>query len=138
MFRGKHALLQGCGCVAALYRYLGLAQHFAGVELLRDDVYRTTAYLIARFDCAGMGVETAIFREQGRVDVDDPSAPLLDEPGGKDAHEAGERDCADIMFLECGAQQAIISPFVEPFAVEAPGLQRAVLCPGETCCVGFV
>ena len=104
MFRGKHALLQGCGCVAEFYRYLGLAQHFASVELFRDDVDGAAAHIVAGLDGPGVRVEAAIFREQGRVNVDDPFDPFSNEPGRENPHEAGKRDGADAEFVQRSAQ----------------------------------
>ncbi len=80
MLGGEHALFEALRRVAGFDRHFDLAEHLAGVELLGDDVDRATADLVARLDGARMRVEATVFGQQGRVDVDDPPAPLLDEP----------------------------------------------------------
>src|SRR5436305_9802187 len=97
MFGGEHALLERLRRIAAKDRHLGPAEDLTRVELFGDDVDRTAALPVARFDRAGVGVETAIFGKQDGMDVDDPAPPLLDEPRRADAHETGERDGADDM-----------------------------------------
>ena len=50
---------------------------------------------VASIERASMRIEAGIFGEQGWVDIQHPPAPLLDEPRGEDAHEAGKRDGPD-------------------------------------------
>src|SRR4029079_19033525 len=104
MFGRQHALFKALGRVAYLDRNLGASEHLAGVELFGHQMHRATAYAVARCDGSGMSVPPLVFGKERWVDVDDPAAPLIDEPGREDAHEARERDGADFMFLERVAQ----------------------------------
>ena len=55
----------------------------------------------------GMGVETLVARQQGRVDVDHALRPLCDEPRGQHAHEARKADISQCGgFRECAAWSA--------------------------------
>ena len=60
MFRGQDALFETFWRVAGLDAHFGLAEHFARIELLRDDVYRAAGDSIARLECPGVGVEPSI------------------------------------------------------------------------------
>ena len=137
MLGGEHALLQASRRVAGLDRHLGLAQHLAGVELFGDDMDRAAADGIPGLDRSSMRVEPAIFGQQGRVDVDDPRRPLLDEPGREDAHEPGERDGADAMCIESSAQFAVECLLVDALAVPRPSSQPTCLCPFEAAAPGL-
>ena len=53
---------------------------------------RDAAMAVTGLDRARMGVETRIFREQRRVDVEHPSLPAGHEFGAEDAHVSGEND----------------------------------------------
>src|SRR4029078_11559501 len=115
MLGGQHALFESCWRVDGLNWHFGLSQHLAGVELIGDDVNRTAADLIACADRAGMGVEASVLWKQGRVDVDDPPRPAVDEPGREDAHEARKRKRSNAMFIESRSHTAgIILPLDNP------------------------
>ena len=54
-----------------------------------------------------MRVQAAIGGQQGRVDVEHAVAPLVDEPGRQQPHEAGEAQELDAMGLEHDLQRAL-------------------------------
>jgi hypothetical protein len=60
MFGGEDTLFEGLWSVAREDGHFGLPEHFAGIQLLRYNVNRAAADLIARLQRARMGVETSI------------------------------------------------------------------------------
>ena len=100
-------------------RDFGLAEHLAGIELLGDDMDRAPLTASPASSARCMGVEPAIFGQQGRVDVEDPASPLVDEPGRQDAHEAGERDGPDLVLVEDRAALPVERLFPAPLLSSA-------------------
>ncbi len=89
-------------CVALHDRNAGLTDDRAFVHAFGDDVDGATGLGITRRDGAGMGVQTGIERQQGRVDIDHATLPFSDQPRGEDTHISGKGDDLNIAFLQFG------------------------------------
>src|SRR3954451_3211048 len=123
MFGGEHPLLEGGRSIIRPDCHSDLPEHLAGIEILCHHVNGAAANLVTCFDRPCMSIKTAIFGQQGRVDVEDPPAPFLDKQGRKNAHEAGESDRADTVVVECRAHSSIKVFLADPPALESPGLK---------------
>src|SRR5436190_6903405 len=107
----------------------GATENFSGVELFGHEMNRAAADGVAGGKHAAMRVQPLILGKKGRVDVDDPAPPALDEPGRQDAHETGESNGAYLMILERAAERLVeFFPF-DAFAVPGPGRQFSASCP---------
>src|SRR5689334_19850900 len=131
MFCGENPLLEGRGSIVGHDRNLGLTEHLASIELLCHNVDGAAADLVAGFDGPLMSVQTAIFRQQGGMDVENPSAPFLDKPRGENSHEAGKGNRADTEVVECRAHYPIKFFLAGPAALESPGLKAGLSGPIE-------
>src|SRR6185312_2003280 len=127
-----------CGRITRFDRHLGLTEYFAGVQFLGDDMDRAPADKVSGLDRSRMRVEPSVFREQRRVDVDDPPLPFADEPGGKNAHEPRERDGADAILVEGRTQPSVEFFLVDAFAVLSPGRESTIASPLEARRIDFV
>ena len=63
------------------------------------------------------------------MDVEDPAAPFLDEPGRENSHEAGKGDRSDIVLVERGAELAVEYFLCHALAFECPDFKSASLRP---------
>jgi len=88
----QYARGQGRFCVARADRDSRLHDAFTAVDYLVDEVDGASGLTVSRFEGAGMGVQAGVFREKGRVYVDDPVLERADEGGLDHPHEAGEHD----------------------------------------------
>ena len=64
-------------------------------------------HLHARLESPPVRIEALESRQQGRVDVENSTLPLLDETGGQQPHEAGKTDDIDAMLFKHGLQGAL-------------------------------
>src|SRR5262245_65408960 len=55
-----------------------------------------------RLECSPMRIKALESRQQGRVDIEYPMLPLLDEARSQQAHETGKTDYVDAIFLSGG------------------------------------
>src|SRR4029079_1349182 len=85
-----------------------------------------------------MSVESAVLRKQGRVDIENTAAPLLDEPGRENTHEAGEGEGADFMALQRTVHLAVELLLADALALKGPGLKSSLACPFEASSIGPV
>ena len=112
MFLLQHPRSQRVGRILVQHRHGGLRHDRAGVHFRRNEMHRRAVKLHAIGQRALMGVQAAIGGQEGRVDIEHPAVPLLDEPGGQHAHEAGEADQLDLVLIELRLHRAF-----EAFAV---------------------
>jgi hypothetical protein len=73
-----------------------LPEDFARIHLVDNQMYSAAVLGVASCKRALMRARTRIFRQERRMDVDQPASPLLYEIGSQDAHEAGQRDKLDV------------------------------------------
>ena len=90
VFLGMNPLRQAGWRVIRLYRYYCLYDQRATVEFLGDEVHAAAMLAITGFQSPLMGVQAFVFRQQGRVDIQQAAGVMTDETGGEDAHEAGQ------------------------------------------------
>ena len=62
------------------------------VEFLVDEMDGDAMFALAGFEYAPVGMHARIFRQQGRVDIENPARLLLHESRTEDAHESRQRD----------------------------------------------
>ena len=62
------------------------------VQFGRDEMHAGAVCRIARVECALMRAKSGIFRQQRRMNIDDASAPCLDDIWIDHAHESCEHD----------------------------------------------
>ena len=79
-------------CVAGFDREFDLRDDRAAVELRRDEMHARAVHRIAGRDRALVRLESAIFRQQRRMDVDRAADPWRKHAGIENAHEAREHD----------------------------------------------
>ena len=90
MFALLYTLGQGINGIVRMHRNGGLGNQRAAIKLFGDEMNGAAVFAIAGFQGAGMGIQSAIFGQQGRVDVDQAPGVMADKHGRKNAHEAGE------------------------------------------------
>src|SRR5690242_9529285 len=91
MFRDQHSFGERGGGVPGHHRDLDLAKYLARIELIGDEVNCRPRRLVAFRQSRLVSPEAFEFRQQGRVDVEDPALPSFDEVVRNDPHEAGDR-----------------------------------------------
>ena len=95
-------LFQKTGCdsfrrITRQYRYLGLQDHLAVVQMFINKMNGAAGHFCARFECLPLSIEPGKIRQQTRVNIDDAVWKLGNEPRGKQPHITGEADQFDIV-----------------------------------------
>ena len=92
MFDRQHPGRKFCRRIVRHDRYPALDDPRAAIEVLGYKMHRTAVPRFAAVDGALMRIETGKLRQQRWVYVQHPSAEMVDEGAGQDAHEAGQDD----------------------------------------------
>src|SRR5215217_250053 len=99
----------------------------AFVEAGRDEMHRAAVFLAAIGKHPGMGVKAPVIGQEGRVDVDHPALPVIDEVFAQDAHEAGEADIVDLPALKDLGHHVFEHVAAQELALRQRGRGDAVL-----------
>src|SRR5690349_4778646 len=121
MFGGEDPRFEGGGRVARFDLYLAGPEDSARIQFFGDDMDGAASLGFARCEDPRMRVEPAIGGEQGWMDVDDPSPPLSDECRRQEPHISGQRDRADVMVDQGGADRLVEDFAGDALAVPTPG-----------------
>ena len=73
----------------------------AAVEVLVDEVNRNPVLALTGGEHAPVGMQSSVFRQQRRVDVQDAAAVAAHEIPAKYAHETGQRDQVGSERVDC-------------------------------------
>ncbi len=98
MLRDQYPVGQRLRCVAGEDRDFDLAEYLTRIELLADEMHGCAAFCVAGGEAGLMSPEPLVFRQEGRVDVEDSAVPPDEEFRGNDAHEPRECDQLDLAF----------------------------------------
>jgi hypothetical protein len=79
----------------------------AAIEFRRREMDACAVLGVAGLEAAAMGVESAIFRQQRGMNVDEPAGKALGELRGQNAHEPCEHDDLRTMRFEHARQRAL-------------------------------
>ncbi len=104
-----HTITQRIGRVVGQYRDAGLHDGGAAIQLFGNEVDSSTMLAITRFQCALVGMQTRVFGQQGRMDVQQPSLVVDDKISGKNAHETGQNDPLRFMGINQLGQCPVIT-----------------------------
>jgi hypothetical protein len=107
VFLRQHPRAEGVGRVVVAHRHRRLRDDRPGVHFRRDEMHRAAVDFHAIGQRALMRVQALVGGQQGRVDVEHPARPALDEPRRQQAHEAGETDDLDAARLQRRLHRAL-------------------------------
>ena len=102
MLGGLDPRLQGFDRVIRPDHHFCLREDFPGVHPFIDIVHGATGDLIAGGEGLSCGLGSAVFREEGRVHVDDVSWVSGEERGADDTHETGQDDQFNFLLAQDG------------------------------------
>jgi len=86
--------------ITIFYSNGSLRNDGSGIDIVGNEMNGCTVLRRACFECALMGVEPGKGRQQGRVDIYQPSGVVIDEGLAKDAHESGEHNQFGLVFID--------------------------------------
>ncbi|AMO47786.1 Hypothetical protein AKI40_1370 [Enterobacter sp. FY-07] len=122
--------LNACGdflfCIAIEHRHFCLQNHRAAVQLIGDKVHGGAMLFIAIFQYLTVRVQTGIFRQQGRVDIQQTPGVVGDKCRTEDTHITRQHHQI----------RRISVDFQHQFAIESIATGELVCCEGMcgNCC----
>src|SRR5690606_11638998 len=107
------------------YRYVGLHDGRPAVQFLGNEVYGGAVFAVTGFQGALVGMQSGVLGQQGGVDVQQAAQVVVDEPGGEDAHEAGEYHQLRLVAVDQRRQRLIVAGAVRVVPVAEHGMGDA-------------